>query len=297
MSSGIKASPAVVEISPGWHGLGYSTTTCERASGQHAKDLLVVCDEASAIEPEIFDALESLNYSRLLCTLNPILADGPCIDLIRQADKDRRDNIPHGSAVNAIQIRSTESPDADKERSSFGLADRTWLSACERRYGRDSLWYRVHVLAEIPTLLNEQLIPEADLDRCTTTDTAAIVAKIRADSPMKAGRRRLTCDVGEGCGNSKTVIFVLDDLGVLECSASRYTGPRDAAETMCRLAAKWDVKEEGLSFDGAGQTGKSLGNALASKGFPRARAYFGASSAASAVPTYEQLAPSLSRPT
>ena len=134
------------------------------------------------------------------------------------------------------------------------------------------------VSRRIPTLLNEQLIPEADLDRCVSTDTAAIVAKIRADSPMNAGRRRLTCDCGEGCGNSKTVIFVLDDLGVLECSASRYTGPRDAAETMGRLAAKWDVREEGLSFDGAGQTGKRLGNALASKGFPRARAYFGASS-------------------
>ena len=57
--------------------LGYSTTTCERASGQHAKDLLVIADEASSLEPEISGALESLNYSRLLFMLNPIRADGP----------------------------------------------------------------------------------------------------------------------------------------------------------------------------------------------------------------------------
>ena len=60
ISSGIKASPALVEIAPGWQALGYSTTSVERASGQHAKDLLVIVEEASGVAGEICDAIESL---------------------------------------------------------------------------------------------------------------------------------------------------------------------------------------------------------------------------------------------
>jgi hypothetical protein len=43
----------MVEVSPRWHALGYSTTSVERASGQHAKDLLVIIEEASGVEDEI----------------------------------------------------------------------------------------------------------------------------------------------------------------------------------------------------------------------------------------------------
>ena len=46
VSSGIKASPAKVEIMPGWHCLGFSTTSVERSSGQHAKHLLAVVEES-----------------------------------------------------------------------------------------------------------------------------------------------------------------------------------------------------------------------------------------------------------
>ena len=50
LSSGLKASPAVIEIAPGWQALGFSTTSVERSSGQHAKHLLAVVEEASGVE-------------------------------------------------------------------------------------------------------------------------------------------------------------------------------------------------------------------------------------------------------
>jgi len=73
-------------------------------------------------------------------------------------------------------------------------------------------------------------------------------------------------------------VLVRDDLGILDCQASRYTGPHDAAEIMSKLAEKWGVIQGNVSYDGAGQTGKRLGNALAKRGFPYARAYFGSGS-------------------
>ena len=63
-------------MSPGWHALGYPTTSVERASGQHAKDLLVIIEEASGVEDEIWNALYSLKYSKLVAIGNPIRAEG-----------------------------------------------------------------------------------------------------------------------------------------------------------------------------------------------------------------------------
>ena len=50
ISKGLKASPAVVEIAPGWQALGFSTSSVERASGQHARHLLAVVEEASGVD-------------------------------------------------------------------------------------------------------------------------------------------------------------------------------------------------------------------------------------------------------
>jgi hypothetical protein len=139
--------------------------------GQHSKNLLVIVQEASGVEDEIWDAIESLKYSKLVAIGNPTRAEGRLIELIRQADQDWTDQIPPHQAVSAIQVPSTDSHHADLEESPYGLADRTWLDACYRRYGRDSLWVRSHIRAELPGLSSElpdlssdRLIPESWLD-------------------------------------------------------------------------------------------------------------------------------------
>ena len=156
----------MVEVSPGWHALGYSTTSGERASGQHAKDLLVIIEEASGVEDEIWNALDSLKYSKLVAIGNPIRAEGRFVDLIRQADKDREDCIPPNKAVCAIRIPSTESPHAYLEKSPYGLADRTWLEACYRHYGSNSLWVGSHIDARIPELSADVLMSKVPFRVC-----------------------------------------------------------------------------------------------------------------------------------
>jgi hypothetical protein len=276
ISEGIKTSPHTVTLGFGWQALGYSTQGVERASGQHAGELLVIVEEASGVEQETWDAIESLGYTRLVAIGNPLKPEGGFVDLCNMAASDRARGVPDSEATCHRNLPSTASPHAHLDRSPVGLADRTWLDAVARKYGKNSLWYRCHVQAIRPTLINEQLISPENLDRCISDETAALVAQLREQG--KGGRKRATCDVGEGVGNSRTSIFVLDDLGELERSASRYTGPREAAAELVRLAVKHGVTEEGLIYDGAGQTGKRLGNCLAGLGYGRARAYFGSSS-------------------
>ena len=228
VSTGVKTSPHTVTLGPGWQALGYSTTSIERASGQHAGQLLVIVEEASGLDKEMWDAIESLGYTKLVAIGNPLKAEGGFVDLCNQALSDKVRGVPQIEATCYHNLPSTASPHSGWSKSPVGLADRTWLDAAARKYGRDSLWYRCHVLAIRPSLVNEQLIPEADLDRCVTRrNMRSSVAKIRQHDKSKAGRPRLGCDVGEGCGNARTVVFVRDELGY-----STFTHPDTQAQSI-----------------------------------------------------------------
>ena len=243
LSSGLKASPAVIEIAPGWQALGFSTTSVERSSGQHAKHLLTVVEEASGVEDFVFDAIDSLGYERLVCIGNPIRAEGKFVDLIRQAARDRADNVPPRLAVNAIRIPSTESPHAHQEKSDFGLADRTWLESMYRKYGKRSLWVGSHIDARIPDVDAEQLIDPAWLDYHSSQQRP----QVPPAHPVNF-TRRIACDLSEGVGRDSTCIVVVDDWGVLEVVLGNNMGLPEAAETIHRLAARWNVPHDKISL-------------------------------------------------
>ena len=269
LSSGIKASPAVIEVAPGWQALGFSTTSVERSSGQHAKHLLTVVEEASGVEDFVFDAIDSLGYERLVCIGNPIRAEGKFVDLIRQAARDRADNVPPRLAVNAIRIPSTESPHAHEEKSEFGLADRTWLESMYRKYGRRSLWVGSHIDARIPDVDAEQLIDPAWLDYHSSQQRP----QVPPAHPVNF-TRRIACDLSEGVGRDSTCIVVVDDWGVLEVVLGNSMGLPEAAETIHRLATKWNVPHDKISFDKLG-IGRNFPNHLARWGITMAIPYAG----------------------
>jgi hypothetical protein len=272
MSSGVKTSPQTVKL-PGhdWGALGYSTTNVERASGQHNRKLLVIVEEASGVEYEVWEALDSLKFVRLFVIGNPIRAEGGFVDLIRQAEKDARDGVPPHRRVNAIRVPSTDSPHADLEESPYGLADRGWLATMERRYGKGSLWWRSHVDAEIPTVSSEKLIPVAWLD------WSATAVRAMAPGDRRAGLRRIAIDLSEGVGRDSSAIVVRDDWGVLEVWSSNTGGLAETATMAARLRAKWDVPDERISFDKLG-VGKEFPNHLARNGIRNAVGYSGEAS-------------------
>jgi len=269
LSSGLKASPAVIEIAPGWQALGFSTTSVERSSGQHAGHLLAVVEEASGVEDYVFDAIDSLGYERLVCIGNPIRAEGKFVDLIRQTDRDRADNVPPRLAVNAIRIPSTESPHAQQEKSDFGLADRTWIESMYRKYGKGSLLVRSHIEARIPDVAAEQLIDPTWLLHHSSQQRPTLPPT----HPVHR-TRRIACDLGEGVGRDYTCIVVVDDWGVLEVELSNQLGLPEAAAAIHRLAAKWNVPHDRVIFDKLG-IGRNFPNHLARYGITTAIPYAG----------------------
>jgi hypothetical protein len=249
LSSGVKASPQFLEVRPGWHALGYSTTTVERAAGQHAPDLLAIINEASGVPDEIYDAIDSLKYKRLVVFGNPIRAEGRFVELVRQAEKDRKDGIPPHKAVNAICIPSTDSPHAEWDESPWGLADKTWIDEMTRRYGKDSLWVRSHIRAEIPSVSADQLIPLPWLDWAAAQERDP--STLDPLHPAFA-TRRISGDLGEGVGRDSTSIFVTDDYGVLDVIYGDALDLPRAAYEYHRLGLKWGVPHERMSYDRIG---------------------------------------------
>lgn len=270
LSGGIKTSPALVEMRPGWQALGYSTTSVERASGQHAKDLLVIVEEASGVEDEIWDAIESLKYTRLVAIGNPIRAEGRFIDLIRQAETDARDGVPPRLAVKAIRIPSTESPHAMLDRSPWGMADRTWLESCYRLYGKDSHWVRSHIRAEIPEVSADVLIQPEWLDWAAAYQRP----NLPPNHPIHR-TRRIAVDLGEGVGRDATAILVKDANGVIDLISGRMLGLADAAAEVARLARIYAVDVSRISYDAVG-VGRDFHNHLVRHGLGDAIKYAGA---------------------
>jgi hypothetical protein len=272
VTAAIQASPQQVNLGNGWQALGFSTKSVERASGQHAGELLVLVIEGSGVEEEIWDAIESLGYDRLAVNGNPIRADGRFVQLIRQAEQDRNDQIPPRLAVNAIRIKSTESPHAHLDKSPDGLADKTWLSTVARRYGVNSLWYKSHVEAEIPSVSADTLLEIAWLDFAFSQ----VRPVTRPDHPIRL-TRRISCDLGEGVGRDSSCILVRDDWGVLDCHFGSTLGLAEAANLMWQFGRKWGIPAERMSYDKLG-IGRNFPNHLARYSLQGARPYAGEAS-------------------
>jgi len=280
LSTGVKTSPQYLEVRPGWHALGFSTTSVERLSGQHRDQLLVIVEESSGVEDHVWEAIDGLKYTKLIAIGNPLAALGGFPDLCDRGVADEKARIPKHKAVKYINAPSTASPHAHLEHSPFGLADATWLEEQARKHGRDSLWFRGHVLAQRPKLANEVLFQPEWLARATSDMAEKAAAEWRrprdwGGRDKGSGHRRMACDVGGGSGAARTVIIVRDDVGILDVIASQDVGIDAAAALFVTTAAKWGVPVYRASYDAGGDVGKRFGKALEGRGFVGAVPFFG----------------------
>ena len=86
--------------------------------------------------------------------------------------------------------------------------------------------------------------------------------------------RRIAIDLSEGVGRDDTCILVRDDHGILDCDARNSLSLADAAEATARLAVRWGVPPERISYDGLG-IGRDFPNHLARHGLRGCIRYIG----------------------
>jgi phage terminase large subunit len=270
ISSGAKASPlqlALDEWSPGWGALGYSTTSIERASGQHNANLLVIVEEASSADDDTKEAIRGLNPSKLVLIGNPIRSYGWFRDLARRGQREEDDpTIPDDEKVRTIVLPSTASPDIHLARSHRGLADRGFLDEARADYGEESLWWKSHVLAQFPDTDDDALIPSAWLD-------AAEDAGRNPDHP-RAGKVRIAIDLGGGGGGDRSEVLARDDNGILAWEWSAGWPLEETARRAGVMARIYGVEGRHVTYDRGG-LGHDFDNRLRAQGIKGAFPYLG----------------------
>lgn len=268
ISEGTKASPLRVEIDRlGWGALGFSTTSVERASGQHEENLFVIVEEASSADDDTKAAIRGLNPAKLLLIGNPIRSEGWFREMADRGLQEAGDpSIPDEERVNTIRISAFDSPDIELLRSPRGLADRGFLNEAKRDYGEGSLWWRSHVLAIFPDVNIESLFEEGWLDLAF-----AFIHPAHADG----GRARMGIDLGNGVGADGSAIVVRDNLRVLDLWEDSACGLPETAHRAQVMAIQHRVPHDRISYDAAG-IGQKFAAHLAGNGITKALPYYGA---------------------
>jgi hypothetical protein len=112
---------------------------------------------------------------------------------------------------------------------------------------KDSLWVRTHIDARIPDVSAAHLIDPAWLDHHRAAQRPAVPRNHYIHTT-----RRISCDLSESVGRDSTCIIVLDEWGVLEVVLSNGAGLPEAAATIQRLAARWNVPHHMITYDKMG---------------------------------------------
>ena len=128
-----------------------SSDNKESFAGIHADKVVLMVDEASALDSEIFDTLLgtlSKGETHFVLVSNPVRGSGAFYDLFQNKEN-----------WETLTFTSFGSPNVDKE----------WIEEILNHYGEDSDYYRMRVLGEFPILDSAQFIPTDTVDRAMTT--------------------------------------------------------------------------------------------------------------------------------
>lgn len=142
-----------LDIDETWFALGLANDehNMEAFQGWHAKNILVIFDEASGISPRIYEAalgaMAGGAIVRFVLVGNPTQNSGPFYDAFR----DPNFNKIHISAFDVPNVR-------EKRQVIPGLVTWEWVEELRKKYGEDSDVFRVRALGNFPLHASDTLI-------------------------------------------------------------------------------------------------------------------------------------------
>lgn len=141
-----------LELAPEWFAMGLSTNESTRFQGWHAPRIAVIFDEATGVDPAIWEASEGVAVGpndRFLAIGNPT---DPTSEFKRKCDSE---------LWNVVELSSENHPNVIEGRTVVpGAVTREWVEERLLEYGgRDTPLYRARVLGRWPEQGDDTLIP------------------------------------------------------------------------------------------------------------------------------------------
>ena len=139
--------------------IGLSVDDPGNFRGHHAQRMLIIVDEASVPEQELFDVIETMmadENCRLLYISNPTSQSGAFFDAFH-----RNRNL-----FNCISISAFDTPNIKEGKKIIqGLATRQWVDDCRAQWTEDSPLWEAYILGEFPTMADDNVIALSLVER------------------------------------------------------------------------------------------------------------------------------------
>lgn len=235
-------SPELHILQNEWYAAGLSTNEPDRFQGFHEEHILVIVDEASGVQQDIFDAIEGVLTSRgarLLLIGNPTAIGGAFYDAFTKPGYKTIHisafDTPNFSefGITPEQIESGEWSEMVKEPLPIPqLITPAWAADRHKAWGPESTPYHVRVLGNFPAQGEETLIPllwvELAMERLDETEPG---------DPVEIG-----VDVA-AFGSDKTVIALRRGCRIedLEVYSGKSTTETAGLVKLSARAARTDV--------------------------------------------------------
>jgi len=186
-----------IRLAPYWEAQGVATSDPSNFQGGHAENLLLIFDEAQAVDPQFWEAAESMmsgKNARWLVIGNPLEAKGEFYRAFRRPEEWA-----------SVTLSALDHPNYKTEEEVIpGATTYEWVEERRRGWGEDDPRFIARGLGEFPEAGDDRVVPIGFLDRCAN------------EGGMDAGEGiHLGVDVAR-FGSDETVIAVVEDNVLLE---------------------------------------------------------------------------------
>lgn len=221
------------KITDNWYALGFSTDKPVNVGGFHGRRVMVIVDEASGMNDEIMDGLDSAvagDECKLLYAGNPLKPSGRFYESFKDP------------GFNKITISCLDHPNVKERKELYpGMVSYEWVQDRRRRWGEKSALYKARVLGQFPEggtdlLVEMEWVEEAKL------------RILKQTGPIEAG-----VDVSDG-GTDETVFCVRQGPKVLHIEAWNpgKEATMETAGRLMRLIKEWKVDTVKIDKIGVG---------------------------------------------
>ena len=225
---------------PQWAAFGVSADVEENFAGFRTPGgVFIICDEASALQKPIYDAMMGLaagHGSRVFFIGNPLRPEGPFFDTFTNPK------------WKTLSISAYETPNiSGKETPIKGLATKDWIDDRKIEWGEGSAAYAARVLGKFPDSSEDTIVPQE-------WNQHIVVDEYPEKMEKNAGPIRLGVDVAR-YGSDRTVFLIRNDLRILFIKELNKKSTMTTTGWILRLMKEYDISPEHIYIDDCGVGG------------------------------------------